>query len=123
MFVCLSTAIALYFLSAKAVNFLYTTRFSDSILVVKILCAGIIAVGLNNLTGIVLNGIGLFKVVMWATLYGLIINVILNILFIPVYGIIAASINTVITEYVIFLLEMYFLWRVLKIKTVKSGNI
>jgi O-antigen/teichoic acid export membrane protein len=51
---------------------------------------------------------------MWATLYGLIINVILNILFIPLYGIIAASVNTVITEYIIFFLEFYFLWKVLK---------
>jgi O-antigen/teichoic acid export membrane protein len=114
LIVCISTALILYLLSSNIVYILYTSKFSDSILVVKILCAGIIAVGLNNLTGIVLNGIGLFKVVMWATLYGLIINVILNILFIPLYGIIAASINTVITEYVIFILEFYFLRKVLK---------
>jgi len=111
--ICILISILLFIFSGFIVNFLYTNRYADAVIVVKILAAGFIGMGLNNLTGITLNGMGFFKVVMYITLYGLILNVILNFLFIPVYGIIAASIITVATEYFIFFMQFYYLRKIL----------
>ncbi len=115
LIICLLSSIIVYFISGWLIPFIYTEKFNDSVLVLKLLSVGIIAAGLNNLTGVTLNGIGLFKVVMYITLAGLIINVFLNILFIPAYGILAASVITVITEYFILFFELYYLLKVLKI--------
>lgn len=112
--ICLVVAAALFFLSGLLVQFLYTSKFRDSVLVLQILVFAIMAMGMNNLTGIMLNGMGYYKVVMYITLYGLVFNVSLNLIFIPVYGIIAASVLTVLTEYTIFFTEYYYLKKILK---------
>ncbi len=110
-------SVLIYFSSGWLIRTIYTARFTPSIPVLQVLSAGLIGAALNNLTGIVLNGIGLFKAVMYITLFGLIVNVALNAAFIPAYGIIAAATVTVITEYIIFLFELYYLLKVLKTNT------
>lgn len=112
--ICFAGAVLLFFLSGFLINSLYTSKFTSSVIVLQVLVVGIAAMGMNNLTGIMLNGMGYYKVVMYITLYGLIFNVSLNALFIPVYGIIAASVVTVLTEYVIFFTEFYYLKKILK---------
>lgn len=116
LIICIPMAAAVFFLSGLIINTFYTNKFSDSIIILKLLSPAIIAMGCNNLTGIVLNGIGLFKVVMYITLFGLIINIILNFAFIPVYGIKAAAVITCVTEYFILFLELYYLAKVLNIR-------
>ncbi|HJY63015.1 MAG TPA: oligosaccharide flippase family protein [Ignavibacteria bacterium] len=113
LIICTITGIILFVLSDVIVSLLYTGRYADASIVIKILSAGFIGLGLNNLTGITLNGMGFFKVVMYITLYGLIINVILNFFFIPLYGIVAASIISVVTEYFIFFVQYYYLRKIL----------
>jgi O-antigen/teichoic acid export membrane protein len=110
------TGILLILFSKQIIHIFYSYKYNDSTIILKILSLGTLALGLNNLTGIILNGIGLFKAVMYITLFGLIINIILNILFIPAYGILASSVITVITEYIIFLLEFYYLYKILRVK-------
>jgi len=112
--ICIIVSVLLFFLSEFIIRFLYTEKFQNSVVVLKILSFGVIAIGLNNLTGVVINGMGYFKIVMYITLYGLILNIVLNAAFIPQYGIIAASIITVITEYFIFFTEYYYLGKILK---------
>jgi O-antigen/teichoic acid export membrane protein len=112
--ICVIMSVLLFFLSDFITNLLYTEKFQSSAIVVRILSLGIIAVGLNNLTGIVINGMGYFKVVMYITLYGLVLNLVLNAVFIPRYGIIAASVVTLITEYFVFLTEYFYLKKILK---------
>ena len=116
LIISVAASCVLFALSGWAVKFIYTSKFFSSIVVVQILSAAIIGNALNNLTGIILNGIGLFKAVMYITLFGLIINVVLNIAFIPVYGILASSVITVITEYFIFFFELYYVLKVLNLK-------
>ena len=111
--ICVIFSIILYFSSEFLIKLLYTEKFLNSITVLKILSLGFVALGLNNLTGIMLNGMGYFKVVMYITMYGLILNIVLNIALIPAYGIIAASIITVLTEYFIFFTEFYYLRKIL----------
>lgn len=111
--VCIVTGILLFFLAVPAINLIYSEKFSTSASVLKILSFGLVALGLNNLTGIIINAMGYFKVVMYITLYALILNTVLNAVFIPIHGIIAASVITVITEYFIFFTEYYYLRKIM----------
>jgi len=111
--ICIAAAIAAYFLADTIIPVLYTQRFTEAASILKILAPAIIAAGLNNLTGTTLNGMGFFKIVMFITLYALVMNVILNILFIPRFGIQASAVISVITEYFIFIVELYYLRKIL----------
>lgn len=112
--ICILLSIVIFFTAEFIITSLYTERFSDSVIILKILALGITAVGLNNLTGTVLNGMGYYKTVMYITLYALILNVLLNFLLLSKYGILAAAVLTVITETFIFFTEYYYLRKILK---------
>ncbi len=119
------STIILFIFAEQIINIIYTGKFENSVIILRILSAGIIAMGLNNLTGIILNGMGYFKIVMYITLYALIMNVLLNLYLLPRFGIIASAILTVITEIFIFTAEWYYLKMILNnlnIKPVKAGN-
>lgn len=107
--ICAVLTLILFFLSGLIVKLIYTDKFVDSELILKILSFSLTGLALNNLTGIMLNGMGLFKENMKVTLTGLILNVILNIVFIQIYGIIASAVITIITEYFIFTGGYYYL--------------
>ena len=111
--ICVAAAAAAFFLADYVITLLYTDRFAESASILRILAPAIIAAGLNNLTGTTLNGMGYFKIVMFITLYALIMNVILNILLLPRFGIHAAAVISVITEYFIFIVELYYLRKIL----------
>lgn len=111
--ICIVAAIAAYFLADTIIPILYTQRFAEAASILKILAPAILAAGLNNLTGTTLNGMGFFKIVMFITLYALVMNVILNILFVPRFGIHASAVISVITEYFIFIVELYYLRKIL----------
>jgi len=111
--ICIVCTLILFFFSEYIVGILYSGKFSESSFILQILSAALLAMGLNNLTGVILNGMGYFKVVMYITLYALIMNVVLNIMFIPLYGIQAAAVMTVITEYFILIVEWIYLKKIL----------
>ncbi|MBS1516819.1 MAG: oligosaccharide flippase family protein [Bacteroidetes bacterium] len=100
--VCLLITAALFFFPGFIIRLFYTDKFAESIFILKILSLSVTGLALNNLTGVVLNGIGMFRQNMNVTFFGLLINIILNIFFIPVFGIAGAAAVTLITEYFIF---------------------
>ncbi len=83
------------------INILYGKKYENSIFIIKWLSPAIILLGLNNLTGVLLNSFGMFKANMIITLIGLLVNIILNILFLNYYGIIISVIATIVTEFLI----------------------
>ena len=101
--------IIIFFGADLIIKILYTDKFEEAVPVLKILSVALTGLALNNLTGIILNGMGFFKKNMNVTLIGLIINVILNIILIPEYGIAAAAAVTVITEYFILFGDYYYI--------------
>ncbi|MBZ0204516.1 MAG: oligosaccharide flippase family protein [Ignavibacteria bacterium] len=112
--ICAMISAILFLFPDFIIDTLYTSRFYKSAAVLRILSVGIIAVGMNNLTGIILNGMGYFKIVMYITLYALAMNTGLNILFIPGFGIIAASYITLLTEFFILIMEYYYYRKIMK---------
>lgn len=111
--ICIICTVILFFFSELIITAIYTAKFNDSVPILKILSVAIIAMGLNNLTGIILNGMGYFKIVMYITLYALLMNLTLNVMFIPIYGIKAAAYLTVITEYFILIIEFIYMKKIL----------
>jgi len=106
----------LFFASDIIISIIYSVKYFNSILILKILSFAIIGLALNNLTGIILNALGLFKQNMFVTLSGLVINIILNIILIPYYGIIAAALTSILTEYIILTGDCFYLNKFLKEK-------
>lgn len=119
--ICIICSVILFVFPEYIIGLLYSGRFTDSASVLRILSIALIAMGLNNLTGVILNGMGYFKAVMYITLYALIMNASLNILFIPVYGIKAAAVISIITEYFILVTEWVFLVKILKALEAKKA--
>lgn len=91
------------------INVLFTSKYDNSIIVLRILSFGITGLALNHLTGIILNGVSMYKENMKVTFWGLLLNVVLNLIFIPYYGILASCVISVLTEYFIFFGDLYFL--------------
>jgi len=106
--------ILLFVFSDLLVKLVYSNKFMPSALILKIVSFAVIGLAFNNLTGVILNGLGLYRENMYVTFTGLVINVLLNFIFIPVYGIIAAAVISVLTEYFIFLGDYFFIKQHLK---------
>lgn len=105
--ICITAALFLF--SDFIVKIIYTDKFSQSAIILRITSFAVTGLALNNLTGVILNGLSLYRENMYVTFTGLVINVALNIVFIPLYGIIAAAMISVITEYFIFIGDYYFI--------------
>lgn len=109
IFISIILNLILFFGGGVLIELIYTDKFAASDIVIKILSFAVLGISLNNLTGVILNGIGDFKGNMYVTLIGLVINIILNLVFIPLYGIAAAAVVTLVTEYFIFFGGYYLL--------------
>ena len=66
---------------------------------------------MNAITGVYLNGLGRFKNVMIATLSGMIFNITINIILIPIIGVMGAVYTTIITETVILTIEGIYIFK------------
>lgn len=112
--ICIFLTVIIFFGADLIIRVFYTDKFEKAVPVLKILSFALTGLALNNLTGVILNGLGLFRMNMNVTLLGLIINVILNIIFVPVYGIAAAAAVTVITEYFILCGDYFYISKFLR---------
>jgi len=92
----------LYLFSDKILMFLYGNEYLQSTIILKILSVGLVGMSFNNLTGIILNGIGKYKINMYIAISAFMINITINYLLLPYYGIVASALITVIIEYYIF---------------------
>lgn len=71
----------------------------------------IIFLGLNSLFGVYLNAQKRFKATMYAVLFGLITNTVIDILTLPHLGIMGGVIATTSTMFVVLIIELFFVLR------------
>lgn len=95
-------------LSDRIIFFIYKDGFHASAIVLQILIWTTIFVFLSNIIGWFLNAINQQKIFTYCTGLSLAINVILNALLIPRFSYIGASIATLATTIINFLLLYYF---------------
>lgn len=110
-FLAFPVAIGMACISPTFVPLFFGVKFMGSIVPLMILSMLIIAIGLNNLTGVqMLIGMGLDKLFLYSVLVGTIFNFVLNCVLIPLMGATGASIASVIAESLILLVTIFFVY-------------
>lgn len=102
-------ALVLVLFSESIVVLLYGEEFISSVVPLIILACGLPFIILNRLCNYALLGMGFQKWIFYVISFGAIFNVIANILLIPRYSFVGASITTVTTEALIF---FAVLWKI-----------
>lgn len=96
LFTCI--AIGTISLSSQAITFLYSEEFSEASIILVILSPFIILSSLSNIFAHTLEAHGLQRKVMTFNIISCSFNLITNLIFIPIWGMYAAAITTVLTE-------------------------
>ena len=90
----------------------FGVEFEGAVLPLMILSLLVIAIGMNNLFGMqILVAMSLDKLFLRSTLVGTVTNFILNLVLIPMYSAVGASISSVIAETLIVLVMGIFIYR------------
>ncbi len=71
---------------------------------------------LNNFTGVMLNSIRQERKAMISAFFAMFVNLVINILLLEKIGIMAAVIATISAEYLIFIIQLYYLYKSKRIK-------
>lgn len=116
-FISFPVAIGLACVSPFFVPLFFGHQFVGSVLPLMILSMLIIAIGLNNLTGIqILTGMGFDKLFLCSVLVGTVSNFLMNCFMIPLWGAIGASVASVIAETLILFVTAFFVYKHTSVK-------
>jgi O-antigen/teichoic acid export membrane protein len=114
LYTTLILSIIVSIFSKNIIMALYGQEYAESVFVLQILIWSFFITCLNYPTQGLLNSIGNQKYVAKISFMGTIVNIILNFILIPKYGIYGASMTTVITGIIIFLLGYFQVTRILE---------
>ena len=121
-FLAIPLAIGLACISPTFIPLFFGVKFTGSIVPMMILSMLIIAIGLNNLTGVqILIGMGYDKLFLYSVLVGTVSNFVLNCILIPMLGAVGASIASVIAEILILVMTSILVYKHTTIK-IKKWN-
>ncbi len=111
-FLCFPVSIAIAVMAPVFVPLFFGSQFNGAIIPLQIIIFIVVAIGLNNLTGVqVLVGLGFDKLFLYSVLIGTFSNFILNIILIPYWGAVGASIASVSAETLILIVTTFFVFR------------
>ena len=108
-FILLIGMILLIILSKPLMSILYGTDYLPALLPMRILGLGIVFMGISRILFAYFNGKGRAQVNVYVPLFSMILNFVLNIIFIPHYGIAGAAFASLIS-YVVMALVLLFLF-------------
>ncbi len=111
--------ILFFFLGDILIEIIYGERYRHSADMLKLLVIAMPFLFLNNLTGVTLNSIRKEKLAFYSAAIASPINVLLNILLLNVIGIVGAIFSTVLTELLIFLIQLNY---IIKVKSKLSNE-
>lgn len=114
LFLSLILILIFNFLGENIISLFYTSRFIHSARVLGAVSFALPFLFLNNLTGVTLNSIHKENLTMFSTLIGMIVNVGLNFLLIPRFGIFGGVISTIATENLILVIQLIFIMILMK---------
>lgn len=93
--VSVPVSFGLVILAPKIISLLYGHKYTQSAIVLQIMGSGLSIVFLRSILGWVLAAIEKVNVMMWINIYNLALNIIFNVILIPMYGYIGAAIATI----------------------------
>lgn len=106
--ITIPVAIGTTMIADKIILLLYGTRYAESIVALQILIWTIIPSFFTYILGLMLISSDNEKIGMYTTASAAALNIVLNIMLIPKYSYVGASMATVITETVLMVLNYYF---------------
>jgi O-antigen/teichoic acid export membrane protein len=106
--------VVVYFLAPWMVGVLAPSSFGPSITVLRVLILAALFSYMGHLVGFTLISQGGQKQMLMVGAVGLVSNLVLNLIFIPKYGMMAGAWVTVVTEGVDTLMMGWFLWKQVK---------
>lgn len=110
-------AIGIMMLSDDLIYVLFGNAYAQSAKSMQILSFSIITVAISNFTGYqILVSVGKERFVLYSTIIGALINIILNSILILPYGHYGASVASVISEGAIALYQLYFVRKYIAVK-------
>lgn len=109
--ISLSLILFFYYWSDPLLVFFFSAKYTFSTPYLQLLVLALPGVFWNHLTGIICNATLNSKIPAYSTGFGTLINIIVNFITIPVWGIFGAVLATIITEYFIFIFQFIFLIR------------
>jgi O-antigen/teichoic acid export membrane protein len=95
-------------LADKIINIVYGPQFYNSIVVLQIVIWSVAILFLNYVLTTTLTSINLQRVVMYATGLSVVVNILLNLLVIPIYSYVGASYVMIATELTNFSICFYY---------------
>lgn len=110
--------IFLFLISGWLINFLYSNEFADSILPFRILLFGVFALSGWHIIGIDLSARGKPMLNTYSIAFSAVLNIFLNIIFIPIWGISGAAMATIISYMIMFLVTLLFYVKISKNKII-----
>ncbi|WP_301664510.1 flippase [Methanoculleus frigidifontis] len=108
-------ALFVTFFSQTIVDILYGPEYAPAAATLSILIWAFFIICISNMTSTLLNAVNMQRIVVIGTGLGALVNVTLNLIFIPQYGMVGAAWATVITEVLGIGLYLYYSLRVLEI--------
>lgn len=93
-------------MSSVVIEIIYPAEFAQASLALTILCIGFPFLILNRFANLSLISMGQERYVFYITLVGAVINVTLNIIYIPQYSYVGASATTVVTEFLVMVVGL-----------------
>lgn len=116
LFLGVGAAITTYVLAPLGISILGGASYSGAVTALQILAFGLIVSYFNHLNGYTMIALGK----QWNSLFiagiALVLNVVLNLIFIPLFSFKAAAVITILTEGLIVILSGYFIRKELDLK-------
>jgi O-antigen/teichoic acid export membrane protein len=111
IFLIASPLIVYFSVYAKeCIYFLAGSNYDSSILPMQIAMPTLLCIGLTNIMGIqILVPLGKEKVVLYSEIVGAVVDLVFNLIFIPILGISGAALSTLIAEISVFIFQYYAL--------------
>lgn len=108
------TAVGIFLLADKIILLLYTSEFQPSILAMQIIIFSIIAMFLNYPIGSLLNACDKQMTNTINVGVTMVVNIILNIILIPLYQHVGAAIACLISQFLLFVLNLLWVPKIIK---------
>jgi len=106
LIICLAAALASF-----ALPFVYGARFADATIQFLILLPGVFFISLESVLVQYFTGTGLPATIAWFWVVTLVVNVGLNLVFVPAFGARAAAVNSTVSYALIFILVAAYFGR------------
>lgn len=97
--------------SAPIIRLFYSAKYIEAAVPMAILAYGVGFLTIFYVMSFVLNGAGKTKIPMWISIFGFILNAVLNYIFIKSNGLNGSAIATTITSFIVMLAILYYIQR------------